>query len=435
MFFQQTIETMSQDQLSQLQSHRLQRQVRHCFDDIPFYRDAFNERGIVPEDIRSIEDIRKLPFTTKQDLRRGYPFKMFGVNRDQVVRIHSSSGTTGTATTVGYTQEDIDNWSDCFARVLYAIGGSPHDILQNCFGYGLFTGGLGVQYGATRAGCVVVPTSVGNTERQVRLLHDFQTSILCCTPSYALVIADRARAMGYDPAHDFNLRCGVMGAEPWSESLRQQIQTDFGMKVADIYGLSEVMGPGVAGECQAQHGLHVAEDQFYVEIVDPKTLEPVPDGTYGELVITTLTRQCSPLIRYRTRDITRILPGYCSCGRTFRRIDRITGRTDDMLIIRGVNVFPSQIEQVITRMDDVAPYYQIVLSNDGELDRIELQVEPVEGFAFDEVRQVEALRQRLSDALKGELGIKVRVRLVEPNSIERTAGKAHRIIEKRGQNR
>ncbi len=434
MFFQKAIETMPREQIAQLQSHRLVHQARRCFENIPFYRDAFNEKGITPEDIHSIEDIQKLPFTTKQDLRRAYPFKMFGIDRDKVVRIHCSSGTTGIATTVGYTQRDLDDWADCFARVIYAIGGGRHDILQNCFGYGLFTGGLGAHYGGTRAGCVVLPVSVGNTDRQVRLMHDFGTNILCCTPSYALVIADRARAMGYDPVEDFDISMGIMGSEPWSENLRQQIQTSLGIKAADIYGLSEIMGPGVAGECIAQDGLHIAEDHFYAEIVDPKTLAPVPDGHYGELVITTLTKECSPLLRYRTRDITRIIPGQCLCGRTFRRIDRIKGRSDDMLIIRGVNVFPSQIEQVITEMPDVSPFYQIVLTNDGELDRIELQVEPNEDFAFDEVSEIEGLRDKLGAELKKNLGIKVQIRIVEPRTIQRTTGKSHRIIDKRGEN-
>ena len=339
MYYQEQWETMQLDKLQALQQERLKKLVAYVYERMPFYRDAFDKRGVKPQDIKTLDDIVRLPFTVKQDLRDAYPFKMFAVPNNQVARIHASSGTTGKATVVGYTKQDLINWGDCFARFLVAAGATPESIVQVAYGYGLFTGGLGAHQGAEAVGCTVVPMSSGNTKRQIQFMKDFGSDILCCTPSYALLIAETALEEGYDPTQ-FALSSAVLGAEPCSEGMRQEIQDKLGVRMHDIYGLSEVMGPGVACECEYQNGLHVCEDHFIVEIVDPKTLEPVADGELGEAVFTTLTKECSPLIRYRTHDITRILSGQCECGRTSRRIDRITGRTDDMLIIRGVNVFP-----------------------------------------------------------------------------------------------
>jgi len=431
-YFQKAIETMPEEELRNLQLRRLKRLVDYCYKRIPFYREAFDRADVLPEDVQSLADLAKLPFTTKQDMRNAYPFGMFAVPREDVVRVHCSSGTTGTATVVGYTQKDLDNWADCFARAIYAAGGSKHSVLQVCYGYGLFTGGLGAHDGGTRAGCTVLPMSTGNTDRQIRLMKDFGTDILCCTPSYALLIANHAIEQGFDPAHDFNISMGIMGAEPFSNNMRREIEEKLGIRLCDIYGLSEIMGPGVSSECKQQHGLHVNEDQFIIEIVDPETLQPVPDGQWGEVVFTTLCKECSPLIRYRTRDVSRIITGQCECGRTFRRMDRIQGRTDDMLIIRGVNVFPSQIEEVITEAPEVTPYYQIVLTSKGPLDHVTLLVEPVPEFPFDEVRKLEELKKRLGAELKKNLGVAVEIKIVEPKTIERAEGKAKRIIDKRG---
>lgn len=431
MFFQEDIETMANDELRNLQLKRLQALAEHAYTNIAFYRDSFDKAGIKPSDITSLDDIRKLPFTVKQDLRDGYPFGMFAVPKENVVRIHASSGTTGNATVVGYTENDLKNWGDCFGRFIVEAGGTKESVIQIAYGYGLFTGGLGAHQGGEAVGCTVVPMSSGNTKRQIQFLKDLQTDILCCTPSYALLIAESAIDEGYEPGSDFQVSAAILGAEPCSEGMRKEIEDKLHTKVFDIYGLSEVMGPGVACECQEQHGLHVNEDQFLVEIVDPDTLEPVPDGEWGEAVFTTLLKECSPLIRYRTRDITRIIPGTCSCGRSFRRIDRIAGRTDDMLIIRGVNVFPSQIEEVITHFDEITAQYQIVLTNEGTLERVELRVETVPEFPFDEIRRLEALKKSIEVELRSNLQISVSVRIVEPKSIVRSEGKAKRILDMR----
>lgn len=431
MFYQPEIETMPREELEKLQLDRLKTLVKRVYENIPFYKESFDKAGVKPEDITSLDDLTKLPFTVKQDLRDAYPFKMFAVPQSDVVRIHCSSGTTGTATVVGYTQDDLDNWGDCFARFLYAAGCGKEGTIQIAYGYGLFTGGLGAHYGGERGGCTVLPMSTGNTKRQVRLMKDFNVDCLCCTPSYALNIADVAKEEGYDPANDFPISSGILGAEPCSEAMRKEIEEKLGIQVFDIYGLSEVMGPGVACECEKQHGLHVCEDQFIIEIVDPKTLQPVPDGEWGEVVFTTLVKECSPLIRYRTRDISRIVTGECECGRTFRRMDRIAGRTDDMLIIRGVNVFPSQIEEEIVSFPEIAAQYQLILTTKGTLDHVELQVETVPEFPFDEVRRLEKLKKDLQKALKENLQVAVSVKLVEPKTIERSEGKAKRIIDLR----
>lgn len=430
MYYQPEIETMSREDLQALQLERLQALVKRVYEKIPFYKESFDKAGVNPADIKSLSDLTKLPFTVKQDMRDAYPFGLFAAPRKDVVRVHCSSGTTGTATVVGYTQNDLDNWGDCFARALYGAGCGPDSALQIAYGYGLFTGGLGAHYGGERAGCTVLPMSTGNTKRQVRLMKDFDVDCLCCTPSYALNIAEVAEEEGYDP-REFPIHAGILGAEPCSEATRAEIEQKMGIQVYDIYGLSEVMGPGVACECEQQHGLHVCEDQFIIEILDPKTLQPVPDGEWGEVVFTTLCKECSPLVRYRTRDISRILVGECECGRTFRRMDRIAGRTDDMMILRGVNVFPSQIEEEIVSFPEIAPQYQLILTTKGTLDHAELRVETVPEFPFDEIRRLEKLKKDLQKALKENLQIAVDVKIVEPKTIERAEGKVKRIIDMR----
>lgn len=430
MYYQPDIETMSREDLEALQLERLQALVKRVYEKIPFYKESFDKAGISPEDIKSLASLTKLPFTVKQDMRDAYPFGLFAVPRKEVVRVHCSSGTTGTATVVGYTQKDLENWGDCFARALYGAGCGPDSTLQIAYGYGLFTGGLGAHNGGERAGCTVLPMSTGNTKRQVRLMKDFDVDCLCCTPSYALNIAEVAEEEGYD-IREFPIHAGILGAEPCSEATRAEIEQKMGIQFYDIYGLSEVMGPGVACECEKQHGLHVCEDQFIIEILDPKTLQPVPDGEWGEVVFTTLCKECSPLVRYRTRDISRILVGECECGRTFRRMDRIAGRTDDMMILRGVNVFPSQIEEEIVSFPEIAPQYQLILTTKGTLDHAELRVETVPEFPFDEIRRLEKLKKDLQKALKENLQIAVDVKIVEPKTIERAEGKAKRIIDMR----
>ena len=431
MYYQEEIECMPRAELEALQVERLRWAVKHAYENVPLYKQRFDEAGLDPYSIESLEDIKRFHFIVKQDMRDAYPFGLFAVDRSEVKRLHASSGTTGQATVVGYTENDLKNWGDCFARGIAMVGGSAESTMQVSYGYGLFTGGLGAHMGGEVAGCTVVPMSTGNTKRQIQIMKDFGTDILCATPSYALLIADTAIEMGYDPAKDFPISGVILGAEPASEHMREEIRQKFGVKYCDVYGLSEIMGPGVAMECSESHGLHVAEDQFLVEIVDPETLEPVPDGQLGELVITTLTRECSPLIRYRTRDLTRIIDEPCACGRTHRKIDRIVGRTDDMLIIRGVNVFPSQIEQVITGFPEIVPHYQIVLTTKGTLDHVELRVETAPDFSFDEIRALEDLRRRLAAELKSNLQIAVDIKIVEPKTIERSEGKAKRVIDLR----
>lgn len=431
MYYQPEIETMPREQLHELQLERVQKTIQHAFDNVEFYRNSFQQAGAEPGDVKTLDDLANLPFVVKQNMRDAYPFGLFAVPQSKVVRIHASSGTTGQATVVGNTANDLKNWGDCFARGIYMVGGNQNSTIQVSYGYGLFTGGLGAHAGGEAVGCSVIPTSSGNTKRQIQMMKDMGTDILACTPSYALLIADTALEMGCDPAKDLNLSAGIFGAEPCSENMRQEIREKLGIQYCDVYGLSEVMGPGVAMECAASNGLHLAEDQFYAEIVNPETLRPVPDGEYGELVFTTLVRECCPLVRYRTRDITRIISTPCSCGRTHRRIDRIVGRSDDMLILRGVNVFPSQIEQVITEFPEIAAQYQIILTTHGSLDHVELDVETVPDFPFDEIRKLEDLKRHLASELKSNLQIAVDIKIVEPKSIERSEGKAKRIIDLR----
>lgn len=431
MYYQPEIETMPREQLRSLQLERMKKSVRHAFDNVEFYRDSFAKAGVTPDDLNSFDDLVKFPFVVKQDMRDAYPFGLFAVGRDKVARIHASSGTTGQATVVGHTANDLKNWGDCFARGIAMVGGTPESTLQVSYGYGLFTGGLGAHSGGEAMGCTVIPTSSGNTKRQVQMIKDCGTDILACTPSYALLIADTAIEMGYDPAKDFKISAGIFGAEPASQNMRDEISQKLGIQYCDVYGLSEIMGPGVAMECAERGGLHIAEDQFYCEIINPETLEVVPEGEWGELVITTLTRECCPLVRYRTRDITRIVSEPCACGRTHRKIDYLRGRSDDMLIIRGVNVFPSQIEQVITGFPEIAAQYQIILSTKGPLDHVQLKVETVPEFPIDEIRRLEELKGRLAAELKSNLQISVEIKIVEPKAIERSEGKAKRIIDLR----
>ncbi|TLM78552.1 MAG: phenylacetate--CoA ligase [Actinobacteria bacterium] len=423
---------MPRAQLEDLQLQRLKALVTRVYQNVPAYRTKYDEAGFDPASLQSLEDLRRVPFTVKDDLRAGYPYGFFAVPLRDIVRVHSSSGTTGQVTVVGYTRGDIDRWSDLIARTLACAGATEDDIVQVTYGYGLFTGGLGLHYGSERLGALTIPVSGGNTKRQVQILQDFGVTVLACTPSYALLIAETAAEMGIDP-HGLPLKVGVFGAEPWSESMRTQIEDALGVKAIDIYGLSEVMGPGVASECTEQHGLHVFEDHFLVEIVDPASLEPVPDGETGEVVFTTLTKEGIPVVRYRTRDISRIIPEPCACGRTFRRMERVTGRTDDMLIIRGVNVYPSQIEQVLVGIPGVAPHYQVILTKKGSMDHVEVHVEVGPDFAFDEIKALERLQKRVAGEIAGALAVSIDVRLVEPKSIQRSEGKAKRVVDNRAE--
>ena len=427
---QPEFEMMERDQLEALQVSRLRDLVQRVYENVPAYRTKFDTAGVSPGDVNALTDVANLPFTVKDDLRAAYPYQMFAVPLSEIVRVHSSSGTTGQITVVGYTREDIDDWSDMVARAIGAAGLGAQDVMQVAYGYGLFTGGLGLHYGAERIGATAVPVSGGNTRRQVQILQDFGVTGLACTPSYALVIAEQARELGVDTA-SLPVRAGIFGAEPWTEQMRDQLQRELGIKAYDIYGLSEVMGPGVGYECEAQAGLHINEDHFLVEVVDPETLEVLPDGEYGEVVFTTLTKRGIPLIRYRTRDISRIIPGECSCGRTFRRLQRLTGRSDDMLIIRGVNVYPSQIEQVLVGVRGVSPHYQIFLTKDGSLDAVEVRVELDPEFDFDEIRSVQTVAREIRAAITSSLAISVEVRIVEPKSLARSEGKIPRVVDLR----
>ena len=430
MLFNIKQETLPREDLEALQLRRLRDLCNRVYANVPFYRKRFDEIGITPADIKTLADLRLLPFTEKQDMRNHYPYGLFAVPRENIVRLHASSGTTGKAVVVGYTARDLENWAELAARSLSAAGVNRTDIVHVAYGYGLFTGGLGAHGGAEYLGATVVPASGGATRRQAFLLRDFAATVLCCTPSYALHLWEAGQEAGID-FRDLPLRIGVFGAEPWTEAMRRDMEQKMGIDALNIYGLSEIMGPGVAMECAESHGLHVAEDHFYAEIVDPDTLKPLPDGEYGELVFTTLTRECCPLVRYRTRDVTRIIPEECACGRTHRKIDRIVGRTDDMLILRGVNVFPSQIEQVIVSFPEIAAQYQIILTSKGPLDHVELDVETVPEFPFDEIRKLQDLKRRLAAELKSNLQIAVDIKIVEPKTIERSEGKAKRIIDLR----
>ena len=425
------IEFMAPDQLRALQSDRLREVVKLVYEKVPYYRQKLDDAGVKPQDIKSIDDITRLPFTTKEDLRETYPFGLFAVPMEEIVRIHASSGTTGKSTVVGYTNHDVDTWAEVMARTLAAGGTHRGDLVQNSYGYGLFTGGLGAHYGAERIGTSVIPTSGGQTKRQVQILQDFGTTVLCCTPSYALVIGEVGREMGVNFA-DLPLRVGFFGAEPWSPTMRQEIESSLHAHALDIYGLSEIIGPGVSFECLEKIGLHINEDHFYPEIIDPETGEPVPEGAPGELVFTTLTKEALPLLRYRTRDISRVMAEPCGCGRTIRRMRRVTGRSDDMLIIRGVNVFPSQIEEVLMGIEGTTPNYVLVVDRKPRgMDELEVQVEVSEKTFSDEMSRLEALSERIQSEIESTLGLRVSVRLVEPKSLARSMGKAKRVIDRR----
>lgn len=430
MFWDKEKECMDRKELNQLQLERLQSTFHRVYMNVPFYRKRFDSLGIDPDDFGSLQDIRRLPFTTKNDLRNNYPYGLFAVPLREVVRIHASSGTTGMATVVGYTKNDLKTWSDLVARILTAGGITKDDVIQIAFNYGLFTGAFGLHYGAERVGASVIPISSGNTKRQVKIMQDFKTTALVCTPSYALLIADTIIEMGINP-NSLSLRYGLFGAEPWSEAMRREIQEKLKIVATDNYGLSEVMGPGVAGECLEQSGLHINEDHFLVEVIDPDTLEPLPMGETGELVITTLTKEAFPMIRFRTRDLTRLIPGDCNCGRTFIRMERVKGRTDDMLIVKGVNVFPSQIESVLFEIEGTEPHYQIIVDKKGALDEMTVLVEVSEEIFFDEMKRQKEFVDLIKDRLFAELGINVEVKLVEKRTLERFEGKAVRVIDKR----
>ena len=422
----------SREQIDQIQLAGIQKTVIDVYEHIPFYKKSFDEAGFDPYSVKSLDDVARIPFVQKQDLRDAYPYGMFAVPLKDVREIHMSSGTTGIATVGAYTEHDIKIWGECFSRAVDYAHGDENDVMQICYGYGLFTGGLGAHYGSISAGCTTIPISAGNTERQIRILREMGPTILACTPSYAMHIADTAIEMGLDPARDFNLRAGIHGAEPFSDNFRRDLERKLGYHVLDIYGLTETMGPGVAIECWEQQGLHIAEDHFYPEIINPETGEVLPDGEWGELVITTLDREASPVVRYRTRDITRIIPGECPCGRTHRRIDRIHGRTDDMLIIRGVNVFPSQIEDVMKTFPEMSSWYQIEVDTDHRsLDIVTLKAEPNPDVDLDSIADIDRLQKRIGAALKAALSVGVKVKLVEPKSIPRSEGKAKRIVDLR----
>jgi phenylacetate-CoA ligase len=430
MYWNKSYECMPREKLQELQLERLKRMVNRIYHDVPFYRNKFQEKGLMPEDVSSLDDLKKLPFTTKVDLRDNYPYGLFTVPLEQIVRIHASSGTTGKPTVVGYTRNDIAMWSELMARCLVAAGAGPHSVIQNAYGYGLFTGGLGVHYGAERLGASIIPISGGNTAKQIMIMQDFGSTVLTCTPSYAIYLSEVLAESGIDP-ETLKIKAGIFGAEPWSENIRKDIEKKLKIKAYDIYGLSEIMGPGVAIECECQEGLHVWEDHFIPEIIDPNTLEVLPYGEQGELVITTITKEGIPILRYRTRDITRIIAEPCSCGRTHLRINRLQGRSDDMLIIRGVNVFPTQIESVLLEIGEVEPHYQLVVRRDGSLDTLEVKVELSEALFSDRISNLENLEKRIRDRIQSTIGVSTKVALVEPKSLPRSEGKSQRVVDLR----
>jgi len=423
-------ECMDRDEIRQIQGERLRETVERVYFNVPYYRSKMQQAGLGPESIQSIDDIAKLPFTTKTDLRDNYPFGLFAVPMSEIVRVHASSGTTGKPTVVGYTRNDISTWSEVMARTLTSAGANRNDFIQVAYGYGLFTGGLGLHYGGEKIGASVIPISGGNTVRQIQLMHDFGSTVLACTPSYALFLAEAIEESGIN-RNDLKLRVGVFGAEPWTENMRREIEDKLRIKAIDIYGLSEVIGPGVASECPVQEGLHINEDHFFPEIIDPKTLKVLPSGSTGELVFTTLTKEGLPLIRYRTRDLTRLTYDKCKCSRTMVRMEKCLGRSDDMLIIRGVNLFPSQVESVLLEMSEIKPHYLLIVDRVNNLDTLELKVEVDEAFFQDKISQLESLRQKLQNNLENALGLGIKVTLVEPKIIERSEGKSKRVIDKR----
>ncbi|MDD4545810.1 MAG: phenylacetate--CoA ligase [Oscillospiraceae bacterium] len=428
-YYQPDIECASVDYIRAIQSARLIKMVHTAYNNVPFYKRKLDEAGVSPADIHSIDDVSKLPFTVKTDLRDNYPYGLFAVKPCDLVRVHASSGTTGKQTVVGYTANDIDVWSQCAARAIAAAGGTKDDFIHVSYGYGLFTGGLGIHYGAEKLGATAIPVSSGNTKRQVQILQDFGSDFLCCTPSYAMFIGETVRDMGIDPK-TLKLRGGIFGAEPWTDNMRREIEKLLDIKAFDIYGLSEISGPGVSYDCECQDGMHICEDYFYPEIIDPDTGEVLPDGQYGELVFTCIGKEALPLIRYRTRDICALRHDPCSCGRTFVRMTKPHGRSDDMLIIRGVNVFPSQVEHVLLELQ-MDPNYLILVDRKNNLDCMEVQVEMNSALFSDTVRDIENTEKRIEGALQSTLNIHARVRLLEPGTLPRSEGKAKRVIDNR----
>jgi phenylacetate-CoA ligase len=424
------LDYLPEPRLREIQLRRLRAIVSRAYERVALFRERMQERGLEPEDIETLADLAHLPLTTKLDLRDTYPFGLFASPLSDVVRLHASSGTTGKPIVVAYTAEDLATWTSAMVRTLTCCGLTHRDIVQNAYGYGLFTGGLGAHYGAEALGATVIPVSGGNTDRQIMLMKDFGVTAVCSTPSYFVHLMERGREMGVD-LRELPLRVGVFGAEPWTDGMRRRIEEEAGIRAFDIYGLSEITGPGVASECEAQEGLHVFEDHFYPEILDPTTGQPVPEGTEGELVLTTLSKQAMPMIRYRTRDITALIPGRCACGRTVRRMRRVGRRSDDMLIIRGVNVYPSQIEAALLEAEGTLPHYQLVLVREEGLDQLLVEVEVTPEVFSDKVRALESLQHRLSQAIERTVGLRVGVRLVEPRSIPRSEGKAKRVVDRR----
>ena len=429
-FWNKSAETVARKDLNTLQIERLQSTLINAYENVPFYRDVFLEKGIKPKDICSLEDLVKFPFTVKDNLRENYPYGMFAVPLSEVVRIHSSSGTTGRPTVVGYTRNDLKSWSELIARMMVAVGVTKDDVIQISFGYGLFTGGFGLHYGGELVGAAVIPVSSGNTARQIMIMKDYGTTTLVSTPSYSIYLAEAMKDEGVNP-NDLKLRIGMFGGEPWSEAMRAEIESRLPISATDNYGLSEVMGPGVSFECEYKDGMHISEDHFIAEIIDPETGEVLPPGSQGELVITTLTREALPILRYRTRDITTLIPEQCRCGRTFTRMTKPFGRTDDMLIIRGVNIFPSQIESVLMEIEEAEPHYQLVVTRDGALDNLEVLVEINEKVFFDEMKKMKTLEDMIRNKIRSTIGLGAKVKLVEPKTLERSDGKAQRVIDKR----
>ena len=429
-YWNESMECATPYEMESLQSFRLSQTVRRVYENVPYYRQKMDEHGVKPEDIRSVKDLSKLPFTVKQDLRDTYPYGLFAVPMEDVVRVHASSGTTGKQIVVGYTQNDVDTWSECAARAITAAGGGKHDFMHISYGYGLFTGGLGMHYGAEKVGATVIPASVGNTKRQITILKDFGSTLICCTPSYALFLAETMQEMGLTK-DDIKLKAGVFGAEPWTEEMRREIEDKLGIKAYDIYGLSEIIGPGVSFECEEQTGMHINEDHFIPEIIDPDTGEVLPDGEEGELVFSCITKEAFPLLRYRTRDIAVLKREKCSCGRTLVKMLKPRGRSDDMLIIRGVNVFPSQVESVLLSLGNTSPYYQLIVDRVNNTDTLEIQIEISPEMLSDTVKNIEEQEAAIRTAVESTLGIAAKIRLVEPKAIARSEGKAVRVIDKR----
>jgi phenylacetate-CoA ligase len=421
---------MSREEMNACQSRRLVDMVERMYHNVPFYRNKIQELGLHPGDIRDISDLKKLPFTTKQDLRDNYPFGLFAVPQSEIVRVHASSGTTGKPTVVGYSRRDLSTWSEVVARCLVSAGAHKHDVVHIAYGYGLFTGGLGLHYGSEEIGATVIPVSGGNTKRQLQIMRDFGSTVLACTPSYALYLAEAMAEDGVS-REEYKLRVGIFGAEPWTESMRREIEAKWNIKAIDIFGLSEVIGPGVSCECECQDGLHVQEDHFIPEIIDPVTLEVLPQGAEGELVFTTITKEGLPLLRYRTRDLTSLNYEPCKCGRTLVRMKKCTGRSDDMLIIRGVNLFPSQIESVLLEMGETSAHYLLIVDRENNLDTLELQVEVEQKFFLDKISELQKLSKKIQSNLESTMGLSINVKLVEPKTIERSEGKAKRVIDKR----